>query len=234
MKIVLTGNAIWQLVAQSDKMTWLILAILLGTSVICWTIFLYKIVNWRIWRRYSKTALAHVKAADSLSDLVETVTKLTNTVPGYFLGRALNQLKQLIGVEQQQLTDQKWSYLNLTLEQLIDQIILQERSYLGFLSVAAAMAPLIGLLGTIWGLIHAFIDISMKQAADITVVAPGIAEALIATMVSLLVAIPAVGMYYYLINRVMEIEQDLVRLADYFLSVTQKLYWSGEQPKGQL
>ena len=228
MKIVITGNAIWQLVSQSDRMTWLILGILLGTSVICWTIFLYKIVSWRIWNRYIKLALAHVKAADNLHDLIEAVTKLANTVPGYFLARAVQQLKQLIGAEQQPLSDQKWAYLNLTLEQLIDQIILQERSYLGFLSVTAAMAPLVGLLGTIWGLIHAFIDISLKQAADITVVAPGIAEALIATMVSLIVAIPAVGMYYYLTKRVMTIEQELWRLADYFLAITQKRYWSGE------
>ena len=226
MKIVFSGNAIWQLVSQSDTMTWVVYTILLLMSIGCWTIFLYKLVTWRIWNRSIKIALAHIKAADSIEDLVQLTSKLSNTVPGYFLSRSLAQIKQLTGPDRKQLSDHKYDHLRVAQDQLIDGIIQQERSYMPFLSVSASVAPLLGLYGTIWGLVHAFIDISKKQAADITVVAPGIAEALMATLESLIVAIPALAMYFYLSNRVISIEQQLMTLSDYFLGVVQRLYWS--------
>ncbi|HLB94063.1 MAG TPA: MotA/TolQ/ExbB proton channel family protein [Candidatus Babeliales bacterium] len=226
MKIVFSGNAIWQLVSQSDTMTWMVYIILLLMSIGCWTIFLYKLVSWRIWNRSIKVALAHIKAADSIEDLVQISSKLSNTIPGYFLSRSLAQTKQLTGPNRKQLSDQKYDYLRDMQDQLIDSIVQQERSYLSFLSVSASIAPLLGLYGTIWGLIHAFIDISKKQAADITVVAPGVAEALMATLESLIIALPALAMYHYLFNRVIKIEQQLMTLSDYFLGVMQRLYWS--------
>jgi biopolymer transport protein ExbB/TolQ len=81
---------------------------------------------------------------------------------------------------------------------------------------------LLGLFGTVWGLIHAFIRISEKQAADITVVAPGIAEALITTLAGLIVAIPALIMYNYLIVRVRHIETQMVQLADRIAFIAQQ------------
>jgi biopolymer transport protein ExbB len=63
------------------------------------------------------------------------------------------------------------------------------------LSTTASVAPLLGLFGTVWGLVHAFMNIAATQSADITAVAPGIAEALITTIAGLLVAIPALVMY---------------------------------------
>lgn len=226
MKIVFSGNAIWQLVSQSDSMTWVVYTILLLMSIGCWTIFLYKLVSWRIWNRSIKIALAHIKAADSIEDLVQISSKLSNTVPGYFLSRSLAQVKQLTGPDRKQLSDQKYDYLRAMQDQLIDGIVQQEKSYLPFLSISSSAAPLLGLYGTIWGLVHAFIDISKKQAADITVVAPGIAEALMATLESLIVALPALAMYHYLFNRVIQIEQQLTTLSDYLLGVVQRLYWS--------
>ena len=80
----------------------------------------------------------------------------------------------------------------------VDAIVVHEESYLPFLSTSAAVAPLLGLFGTVWGLIHAFMRISEKQVADITTVAPGIAEALVTTLAGLFVAIPALIMFNYL------------------------------------
>ena len=77
-----------------------------------------------------------------------------------------------------------------------------EESYLPFLFTSASVSPLLGLFGTVWGLVHAFIRISEKQSADITTVAPGIAEALITTLAGLLVAVPALVMYHYLIAQI--------------------------------
>jgi len=77
-----------------------------------------------------------------------------------------------------------------------------------------AISPLLGLFGTVWGLIHAFMRISEKQSADIATVAPGIAEALITTLAGLMVAIPAVVMLCYLQSQVRALEYYALRLAD--------------------
>ena len=100
------------------------------------------------------------------------------------------------------------------INQTVDTLVSNEESYLPLLSTSAAVAPLLGLFGTVWGLVHAFIRISEKQSADITVVAPGIAEALITTLAGLVVAIPALVMYNYLVVRVRQIEDQIVNLAD--------------------
>lgn len=66
---------------------------------------------------------------------------------------------------------------------------------LGFLATVASSAPFIGLFGTVWGIMHAFIEIAQQQNTNLAVVAPGIAEALLATGLGLLAAIPALIFY---------------------------------------
>src|SRR3546814_2153239 len=68
-------------------------------------------------------------------------------------------------------------------------------SHLNFLASAGSVSPYIGLLGTVWGIMHAFIGLSAVQQATLASVAPGIAEALIATAIGLFAAIPAVLAY---------------------------------------
>ena len=69
------------------------------------------------------------------------------------------------------------------MDRILDDMIGNEESYLPVLSTSAAISPLLGLFGTVWGLIHSFISISQRGSADIVTVAPGIAEALITTLI---------------------------------------------------
>ena len=109
------------------------------------------------------------------------------------------------------------------IDQTVDTLVSNEESYLAVLSTSAAVSPLLGLFGTVWGLIHAFISISEKQAADIAVVAPGIAEALVTTLAGLIVAIPALIMYNYLALRIRTIEGQIVQFADKMSFIMQQL-----------
>src|SRR5439155_18764244 len=99
------------------------------------------------------------------------------------------------------------------IDQTVDSFVEQERQNLPLLATCAGVAPLLGLFGTVWGLVHAFMRISEKQIADIVTVAPGIAEALITTLAGLLVAIPALLMFNYLQVQVRIIEQRLGAMA---------------------
>ena len=72
---------------------------------------------------------------------------------------------------------------------------LQLESWTSFLATTASAAPFVGLFGTVWGIMHAFEEIARQQNTSLVVVAPGIAEALLATALGLLAAIPAVVFY---------------------------------------
>ena len=80
-------------------------------------------------------------------------------------------------------------------ETVINNAVMHEMNTLqkgmGVLATTINVSPLIGLLGTVWGIMYSFINISSQKAASIDVVAPGIAEALITTLAGLIVAIPA-------------------------------------------
>lgn len=84
-----------------------------------------------------------------------------------------------------------------------DQAARLER-HVGFLATAGSVSPFIGLMGTVWGVMSAFLNIGAQGSASLVVVAPGIAEALIATVAGLAAAIPAVVAYNHLLARLRE------------------------------
>jgi biopolymer transport protein TolQ len=77
----------------------------------------------------------------------------------------------------------------------VDREISKAGSGLGVLATIGSASPFIGLFGTVWGIMHAFIEIAEQQNTNLAVVAPGIAEALLATGLGLIAAIPAVIFY---------------------------------------
>ena len=85
---------------------------------------------------------------------------------------------------------------------------------LNFLATTGAVAPFVGLFGTVWGIMNSFFQIGMQQNSSLAVVAPGIAEALFATAIGLFAAIPAVIAYNRLSNTVNGFEAKLQRFAD--------------------
>ena len=82
---------------------------------------------------------------------------------------------------------------------------MDEDRYLTFLATSSNLAPFFGLLGTVWGIMIAFFQIGHHGSADLTVVAPGIAMALITTVAGLLVAIPASAGYNYFTSKLVAI-----------------------------
>jgi len=220
------GNSLWMLVAQSDYITKLVLLILLGLSVICWTIFLYKVILLYIKKNQLKLLAKRLSSISTFDELRGLALAFNDTLPGYFLRKNFGSLKMYLEGEpnKSSLNEREIVSLQQQVEQSVDDILQTEESYLPFLFTSASVSPLLGLFGTVWGLVHAFIRISEKQSADITTVAPGIAEALITTLAGLLVAIPALVMYHYLMSEIRTIERQLFILADKFSFIVQKLF----------
>ena len=90
-------------------------------------------------------------------------------------------------------------------------------SHVGFLATTGSVSPFIGLMGTVWGVMTAFLNIGAQGSASLVVVAPGIAEALIATVAGLAAAIPAVVGYNHLLGRIRAINNGADQFAIEFL-----------------
>lgn len=95
-------------------------------------------------------------------------------------------------------------------------------SHLNFLATAGSVSPYIGLLGTVWGIMHAFLGLSGMQQATLAAVAPGIAEALIATAIGLFAAIPAVIAYNRYTDQIDRVSIRFDSFIDEFLNILQR------------
>lgn len=103
----------------------------------------------------------------------------------------------------------------------------QERG-LGWLATLSAVAPFLGLLGTVWGIMNSFLQLGRQGSATLDVVGPGIAEALVTTVCGLAVAIPAVVGYNYFSRRLQAQEQDMQRLGSVLADVVAEEELSGD------
>ncbi len=105
-------------------------------------------------------------------------------------------------------------------------------SHLNFLATAGSVSPYIGLLGTVWGIMHAFMGLSLMQQATLAAVAPGIAEALIATAIGLFAAIPAVLAYNRYTNQIDRLAIRFESFVEEFLNILQRQVHLDEHMRG--
>lgn len=217
------GNSLWQLVRQSDGISQGVLLLLLCMSIFCWTVFLYKMFIFRAKTKQMRMVQKRLAATASVEEVIVIAKDYAETIPGIFLSSTLHFLHTLQKADMP--GERKWHLLQEHLEETIDVIVERESSYITVLSTSAAVSPLLGLFGTVWGLIHSFVRISEKQSADIATIAPGIAEALITTLGGLMVAVPALVMAHMLTVRVRDVEYRLISLAHRVNTLVRILFW---------
>lgn len=221
---IFSGNSLWQLVYQSDTVSQGVLLILFIMSVVCWAVFIGKLALLKIKERQFQDMNKKLLKTKTMTDLVEITTASRNTAPSYFIANNLTFIKELSSnAFGQKIDDIQWELLERNIDNTIETTLLHNEEYLSLLSSSAAVAPLLGLFGTVWGLVHAFMRISETQVADIATIAPGIAEALITTLAGLMVAIPALVMFNYLHSKTRALEHSLIILADKMTVIFQQL-----------
>ena len=194
---------IWGLIDQADVVVQLVLIILLLASFWSWAIIFDKGLRFRRLRRSAEEFERDFWQSESLEELYETLppehpADRRHPMEKIFaagmrewkrsaeseLARGLQGLR----VQVHQRIDQA---MHLALDRELDGL----QRYLGFLATVGSTAPFLGLFGTVWGIMNSFRSIAMTKSTSLTVVAPGIAEALIATAFGLVAAIPAVVAY---------------------------------------
>lgn len=223
--ILFSGNALWELLKQSDLMSCAVVVILAIMSVIGWAIALYKIAALYRSSAQVKDGIERLHDALSVEQLIVVNKSLPlGSVAHKVSAKVLTSSHKLLsehGGLSKQLSAHDIELIRCEVDALLNTIMIEQERYLPFLRVSAEVAPLLGLFGTIWGLIHSFVRISQEQSADIITVAPGIAEALITTLIGLMVAVPALVFYNCLHGYVQRMEHQLIILADRCIWIVQ-------------
>ncbi len=190
-----------------------ILLILGLLSVFSWMIMGVKYFKVRRAEREVVDFLARFRKARDLEQIQEAGKEMVRSPIAALVTVAVQEVRQL----RRLITKQQGSKLSfdstlmmrdsllMAMERTVAEQGEQLRSYLVFLAITTMVSPFLGLLGTVWGIMIAFLDIAARGSANISVVAPGIADALITTIVGLAVAIPAVVGYNYFSNRIRRI-----------------------------
>ena len=207
---------LWSLIASIDITSKIVLLVLLGMSIVCWALALYK----RMITKVKRESLLHAKhllqSTKSMDDFLTRIAVIQTTYAGELVAGFLTDFKKILRLRDAgyEVKDADWYLLQSSIHQRIDQALSEEESLIPILTTSAQAAPLIGLFGTVWGLIHALMKISLQRSADISAIAPDLSAALITTLGGLLVAIPTLALISYLYNNARLLEQEIVELSD--------------------
>lgn len=224
MNIFLPEQGFWVMLAQSSMFIQLIMLVLLGMSVSCWTIIIAKFVAYRRFQSLVRGQMENFERASDLAEAMKTSRQSARS-PLYEIG--LSALKEIQKLEQSQLSPSvkfriAEDNVRRVLRQGVSSHLKKLSSSLSFLAICANSSLLIGLLGTVWGIMNSFHSIGVQRGATLATVAPGISEALITTAFGLVVAIPATIFYNILWERLNTIQSDLVDFAGAFLNRAQR------------
>jgi len=225
------GQDVFELVARSSPISKLVLLVLILFSVTSWGIILFKL--WALNRaERQSTAFLDVFRRSAKFSEVQAVCKNLSESPlvGIFqAGYAeLNtQLRQ--GVPTQtgatvaaRVTLKSLPALDRALLRAAGVEVNKLESRVSFLATTASITPYIGLFGTVWGIMAAFQGIGQTGSTNLAVVAPGIADALIATAAGLFAAIPGVYFYNHLASRVKLLASEMDDFSLEFLNISER------------
>lgn len=193
----------WWMITQARLPTKTVLVVLFLFSLLGWFLILWKWLEFRRLRRQGEEFLAEMTRARQIDDAYQRVSALPDSPYRRVFRRGMTFFQELRpkGNPEEGLTAAQLETLRLILEK--EQA--EERDALAhglpWLAIIANVSPLLGLLGTVIGVMDAFVGIAAQGSANISAVAPGIAEALITTVAGLAVAIPAAIGYNHFASR---------------------------------
>ena len=199
---VLTGSmntdmSIWGLFMQADFIVKAVMIGLLLASFWCWAIIFEKLMRMRRLRRQASQFEESFWSGGSLDDLFDRIGSRPVDPMSAIFSSAMREWRRSASRSgrdhdgHQSLSERTDRVMQITLNRELEQL---ER-YMTFLASVGSTAPFVGLFGTVWGIMNSFAAIAVSKNTSLAVVAPGIAEALFATALGLVAAIPAVIAY---------------------------------------
>jgi len=181
----------WGMYQNADIIVKIVMIGLAIASIITWTIWIAKGFELMGAKRRLRTEIVHLKKATTLKEASATATK-PGTLANVLVHDALEEMRLSVNSREKEGIKERVAF---RLERLVAACGRNMSSGTGVLATIGSTAPFVGLFGTVWGIMNSFIGIAKTQTTNLAVVAPGIAEALLATALGLVAAIPAVVIY---------------------------------------
>jgi biopolymer transport protein ExbB len=181
----------WGMYQNADIIVKIVMIGLAIASIITWTIWIAKGFELMGAKRRLRTEIVHLKKATTLKEASASATK-QGTLANLLVHDALEEMRLSVNSREKEGIKERVAF---RLERLVAACGRNMSSGTGVLATIGSTAPFVGLFGTVWGIMNSFIGIAKTQTTNLAVVAPGIAEALLATALGLVAAIPAVVIY---------------------------------------
>ncbi|MDT8998732.1 protein TolQ [Paucibacter sp. APW11] len=187
--------SIFSLIAHASLVVQLVIGMLLLVSLASWSVIFSKLIAISRVNKSNESFEQEFWSGKNLNDLFNTVSSKADGAPleRIFASgmREFLKLRERRVAEPSALLDGARRAMRASFQRELDAM----ESNLSFLASVGSVSPYVGLFGTIWGIMHAFVGLSNLQQVTLATVAPGIAEALVATAIGLFAAIPAVLAY---------------------------------------
>lgn len=221
---------VWHILSHSGPVVQAVLYVLVIFSILSWGTIFYKLRQIRVARRQTARFIEIFWDTKNLSSIHAASQELRQSPVAQVFRAGYQELLRLTRVRRPGSTSTVIEDTDLggveNVERAMRRAIRQEvtdlERALTLLATTASATPFIGLFGTVWGIMNAFLGLSQTQASSIQAVAPGIAEALVATATGLLAAIPAVIGYNHLARQVRVLTAEMENFASEFLNIAER------------
>jgi biopolymer transport protein TolQ len=216
-----------RILLQTGWVARIILLILLIFSVVSWAIIYRKYFSLKRAREQSEKFLEAFRASERLPEARPLLTAFPTSplAPVYVAG--MRELESQVGTGSKNPhggTLKSLAAVSVALQSASSVETTRLEHRMSFLATCASVTPFIGLFGTVWGIIGAFQGLSQAGATTLSAVAPGIADALVATAAGLFAAIPAVIAYNHFLHQIRQFTARMDNFSQEFLARAEKLY----------
>jgi biopolymer transport protein TolQ len=210
------------LIKNASTVVKVVLLMLLTFSIISWAVIIFKLMEYRRARKNSQRFLEFFKKNKNFSEINSNKSLYGNNPLGEIFRFGYREISLQAG-NGQALGKLDLESVHRALLRASNSEITRFERLNGFLATCASATPFIGLFGTVWGIMSSFQQIGIQMNANLATVAPGIAEALIATALGLFAAIPAVIFYNLLLNKLKVLIAMMEDFVLEFLNLSEKL-----------
>jgi biopolymer transport protein TolQ len=226
----------WHAITSANIVVQLVLLSLVVMSVICWAIIISKRRQINAIQQANRPFEDAFWKAGSLDDIFESLKNHPDsTMANVFRAGYLELRKMADSNLAEKRSDQNnpplltgIDNLQRSVSKAIDSEMSLMENRLTILATTGSTGPFIGLFGTVWGIMGSFQKIGATGSASLAVVAPGISEALIATAIGLLAAIPATVAYNHFVTEIKKNELQLTNFAADFLNIVKRNFFRAE------
>jgi len=207
--------SIWDLIINADWVVQFIILILLAASVWSWTIIIAKSARLKALNKDIQKFEDAFWSGNSLEQLYESMAKRNlNPMSSIFMA-TMKEWQRPKTRATVSLTNRLQRIITVSINRELDSL----EKNMTFLASTGSTAPFIGLFGTVWGIMNSFQSIAGSQSTNLAVVAPGIAEALFATAIGLVAAIPAVLAYNKINSQINRFSARLESFSDELMTI---------------